>query len=33
MPVRLEVRGKSHGTLFPLTLKASLNTNLVDIFN
>ena len=32
-PVRLEVRGISHGTLLPLTLKTSLNTNLVNIFN
>ena len=32
-PVRLEVRGLSHGTLLPLTLKTSLNTNLVNIFN
>ena len=31
--VRLEVRGLSHGTLLPLTLKTSLNTNLVNIFN
>ena len=32
-PVPLEVRGLSHGTFLPLTLKASLNTNLVNIFN
>ena len=32
-PVRLEVRGLSHGTLLPLTLKTSLNTNLVNIFH
>ena len=32
-PVRLEIRGISHGTLLPLTLKTSLNTNLVNIFN
>ena len=32
-PVRLEVGGLSHGTLLPLTLKTSLNTNLVNIFN
>ena len=32
-PVHLEVRGLSHGTLLPLTLKTSLNTNLVNIFN
>ena len=32
-PVRLEVRGISHGTLLPLTLKTSLSTNLVNIFN
>ena len=31
--VRLEVRGLSHGTLLPLTLKTSLNTNLVNIFH
>ena len=31
--VRLEVTGISHGTLLPLTLKTSLNTNLVNIFN
>ena len=31
--VRLEVRGLSHGTLFPLTLKTSLITNLANIFN
>ena len=30
-PVPLEVRGFSHGTRLPLTLKTSLNTNLVDI--
>ena len=29
-PVPLEVRGLSHGTLLPLTLKTSLNTNLVN---
>ena len=33
MPVRSEVRGISHGTLLPLILKTSLNTNLVNIFN
>ena len=32
-PVRLEVRGLSHGRPLPLTLKTSLNTNLVNIFN
>ena len=32
-PVPLEVRGLSHGTLLPLTLKTSLNTNLVNIFH
>ena len=32
-PVRLEVRGISYGTLLPLTLKTSLNTSLVNIFN
>ena len=32
-PVRLEVRGLSYGTLLPLTLKTSLNTNLVNIFH
>ena len=32
-PVRLEVRGLSHGTLLPLTGKTSLNTNLVNTFN
>ena len=32
-PVRLEVRGLSHGTLLLLTIKTSLNTNLVNIFN
>ena len=31
-PVPLEVRGLSHGTLLPLTLKTSLNANLVNIF-
>ena len=34
--VRLEVRGTSgtsHGKLLPLTLKTSLNTNIVIIFN
>ena len=31
--VRLEVGGLSHGTLLPLTLKTSLNTNLVNIFH
>ena len=30
---RLEVRGLSHGTLPSLTLKTSLNANLVNIFN
>ena len=33
MPVRLEVTGLSHGTLFQLTLKTSLNMNLVNIFS
>ena len=33
MPARLEVRGIFHGTPLPLTLKTSLNTNLVNIFN
>ena len=32
-PVNLEVGGLSHGTLLPLTVKTSLNANLVDIFN
>ena len=32
-PVRLEVRGLSCGTIIPQTLKTSLNTNLVNIFN
>ena len=32
-PVRLQVRGLSHGTLLPLILKTSLNMNLVNIFN
>ena len=32
-PVPLEVRGLSHGTLLPLTLKTSLNKNLVNIFH
>ena len=32
-PVRLEVRGLSHGALLPLTLKTSLNTDLAHIFN
>ena len=31
MPVRLNIRGLSHGTLL-LTLKTSLNKNLVNIF-
>ena len=31
--VCLQVRGISHGKLLPLTLKTSLNTNLVDTFN
>ena len=31
--VPLEVRDLSYGTLLPLTLKTSLNTNLVDIFH
>ena len=30
--VRLEVTGISQGTLLPLTLKTSLNINLVNIF-
>ena len=33
MPVPLEVRGLSHGTLLPLTLKTSLNADLMNIFN
>ena len=33
MPARVEVGGLSHGTLPPLTLKTSLNANLVNIFN
>ena len=33
MHVRLAVRGISHGTLLPLTLKTSLKMNLVNIFN
>ena len=32
-PVHLEVTGICHGTLLPLTLKTSLNTDLVNIFN
>ena len=32
-PVRLEVRGLCRGTLLPLALKISLNTNLVNTFN
>ena len=32
-PVRLQVRGLSHGTLLPLILKTSLNANLVNIFH
>ena len=32
-PVHLVVRGISHGTILPLTLKTSLNTKLVNIFN
>ena len=32
-PVRWKVTGLSHGTLLPLTLKTSFNTNLVNIFN
>ena len=32
-PVHLEVAGLSHGTILPLTLKTSLNANLVNIFN
>ena len=32
-PVRLDVRGISHGTLLPQTTKTSLNMNLVNIFN
>ena len=32
-PVLLEVRGISHGTLLPLTLKTNLNKNLARIFN
>ena len=32
-PVSLEVKGLSHGTLLPLTLKTSLNANLVNIFH
>ena len=32
-PVRFKVRGLSHGTLLLLTIKTSLNTNLVNIFN
>ena len=33
MSVHLEVKDVSQGTLLPLTLKTSLNTNLVDKFN
>ena len=33
VPMRLEDRSISHGTLLPLTLKTSLNTKLVNIFN
>ena len=29
-PVRLEVRGLSHGKRLPITLKTSLNTNIVN---
>ena len=32
-PVRLEVGGLSYGTPHPLTLKTSLNPNLVNIFH
>ena len=32
-PLSLEVTGLSHGTLLPLTLKTSLNANLVNIFH
>ena len=32
-PVPLKVRHSSHGTPLPLTLKTSLNTNLVNIFH
>ena len=32
-PVPLDVTGISHGTLLPVTLKTSINTNLVNIFN
>ena len=32
-PVPLDVRGLSHGRLLPLTLKISLNANLVNIFH
>ena len=31
-PVRLEVGGLFHGTLLPLTLRTSLNANLLNIF-
>ena len=31
--VRLEVTGIAHGTLSPLTIKASSNINLVNIFD
>ena len=33
MSIRLEVTGISHSALFPLTLKTSLDTNIVNIFN
>ena len=32
MTVRLKVKGISHGKLLPITLKTSLNANLVNIF-
>ena len=32
-PVPLEVRGLSQGTLLPLSLKTSLNTNIANIFH
>ena len=31
--ISLEVTGSSHSALFPLTLKSSLDTNFVNIFN
>ena len=33
MPLRVEVTGLSHSTFLQLTLKTSLNANLVNIIN